>query len=170
MACMSMIRPLLGIATRIPLKMMWIMLTYRTIPPKIQNASRMTASKRAAMKGAELEEVCLWDFVAQTVKVAKSGGDRDAGSDTDELDDEECEEYEHGDESTMFDFSDGVGDTIPDDYFGEHVDIMNSLSNKRQLVSFCDEHDESARKCIQVLRKTQRRIPVPIGPRLPRDD
>ena len=89
-------------------------------------------------RGVRLEDVSLWDFVAQCAKIARSStrsvvpADSDAGKD--------------------------------------RICLEAARAHNLDHVPFLPSHPESASKLTKVFRVTDRRIPVPIGPRLPRRD
>ncbi|KAJ3009702.1 hypothetical protein NUW54_g2705 [Trametes sanguinea] len=112
-------------------------------------------------RGARLSNVCLWDFVAQTKKVRLTNAKRETNDDSD---DEESSNDLDCDEDTVRRTSDLV------EPIDEHEDILHYVGRRVVNIPFLDTHNESKQKCIKVLQRTKRQIPVPIGPRLPRQD
>ena len=89
-------------------------------------------------RGHRLENVSLWDFVAQTTKIATTRVAR------------------------------GSSTSFADNH--DPIDLQAVHSRQLEYVPFLASHPEHERKLLKVLRHTDRRIPVPIGPALPRRD
>lgn len=87
-------------------------------------------------RGKQLEDVSLWDFVAQTTKAYASTVNAVPPNQ----------------------------DTISTDI---RIDLQSCRGHNLQYVSFLPSHPEHAQKLLKVLWESNRRIPVPIGPRLP---
>jgi hypothetical protein len=104
------------------------------------------------LRPKELEDMCLWDYVAEAEKVNTRKGNKDLGR----TDDDSRNEYEPT--------CDDEDEVIGDDSF-EEVGTRNG-TKLIERYPFLPDHRESSRKHVRM--RKQRVIPVPIGPALPR--
>ena len=118
------------------------------------------------LRPAELEAICLWDFVARTVKVYKGKKDKcietgEAGMDRDNV-----ELYEDGE----------LVNDVEELDVGEEGPLLSEMAhgiNKREkskviTYQFLPDHKEYDRKIVRM--RAQEVVPVPIGPAMPRRD
>ena len=118
------------------------------------------------LRPTELETMCLWDFVAQTVKVYKSRvhasistREPQGGGLNDDLN--EDADAESGAES------DDVGDVAPQfDLVGHGV--RRGSRTKMEAYRFLPGHKEYDTKMVRI--RDYKVVPVPIGPALPRHE
>ncbi|KAJ7649266.1 hypothetical protein B0H17DRAFT_958557, partial [Mycena rosella] len=141
-------------------------------------------------RGSPLEQVCVWDFVARVDKTSKVKAKRKHGSDDDDGDGESdpqneldaLEEDNDGDgnltskvpETSNEEYAPDGGATDADaleDTFEEFDDdILDYAGRLRPKVELKVPHIEAATHFLRVCAPIARKVPVPIGPALPRRD
>ncbi|KAJ7216237.1 hypothetical protein C8J57DRAFT_1096161 [Mycena rebaudengoi] len=115
--------------------------------------------------GDALLDLNVWDFVARVdkVKIAKAAPvDADATDDNDDGDREIMVDEEGGDCATEKDHQSS--------WDPSECDILDWMGRTRPRVAFLEEHLEVTTHILQVCQPSDRRVPVPIGPGLPRRD
>lgn len=120
-------------------------------------------------RGPELNDVCVWDFIAHVDKLSKTSDrrkhqnkcSRDADSpDADEdIDDSEITGIMLDDSAQEYEAKEDAE---------EHV--LQIESHKRPRVTLQRGHDQAASHILRVRAPSEGLIPVPIGPGIPRRD
>jgi hypothetical protein len=105
-----------------------------------------------------LNDICLWDAVAQLEKVRKN----------------KKKTYEDV-QSVLDNSPEGDGATQEDD--SEHINVgvtaetlLSSVSRVRPKMNFLSQHPDCLTHTVQINCSQNRFIPVPIGPSIPRRD
>jgi hypothetical protein len=117
-------------------------------------------------RSEDLDDVCLWDCIAQVEKVSKASlrtFTKDSHDDDDDDDDESDPSSDHDD----------CGDVTIDGVYDElsgMSELLRSLSRKRPRLEFLCQHLEVATHVLRVRSPRKHFVPVPVGPAIPRRD
>ena len=118
-------------------------------------------------RGEELKDLSLWDFVSRTEKVSMESDKRKQRRTDDEPSDSEgTDEDDSYDNEPAFDAEEPL---LWDCHFHSNKLLM-SKKRVRPRVRFDDLHHQAKTHLIKVRSHAQRRVPVPIGPSIPRRD
>lgn len=111
------------------------------------------------MRGVELHDISVWDFVRRVEKTRRDGvSNRSKHDPTVEAD----PEVQSDDESDVEESSEGI--------LGNASALLSCKKRKRPRVEFLDGHSEKQSHILRIRAINQSRVPVPIGPSLPRRD
>jgi hypothetical protein len=103
-------------------------------------------------RSSYLDQVCLWDMIAQVEKIRK----KKTPQSNDEVEDNES--YMAGNDES----SENMESTSDD--------LLASKSNTSQKLDFMPDHPEMMTHCLRIHKTDDRLVPVPIGPSIPRRD
>ncbi|KIM73533.1 hypothetical protein PILCRDRAFT_15186 [Piloderma croceum F 1598] len=106
------------------------------------------------LRGNHLEDICVWDFVARVEKCQ-----RETHADEDD---------ENGDATR--DDTDGESSTDAEEQPQSTASVLSLRTWSRPRVQFLPGHLESASHFLRVIAPCRRRVPVLIGPEIPRRD
>jgi hypothetical protein len=112
-------------------------------------------------RGPELNDVCVWDFIARIDKVNKNSDKRKHR--------EKCNE--DGDDEYLDDL-DGLKDAAQEDEGTDDAEepVLQVESRARPRIGLQKGHDQADSHILRVRSPSEALIPVPIGPGIPRRD
>src|ERR1700722_15425522 len=113
------------------------------------------------LRGHELDNICVWDFITRTKKVTKNSVKTTKTTATDE--DFDGDDIDEDLEEDSID-TDDVDEDIPDE------NVLMSIRRARPKIDFLEVHDQAESHLIYVTHPQNRSVPVTIGPGLPRRD
>jgi hypothetical protein len=112
-----------------------------------------------------LNDICVWDFVAQVEKIKKGQRREPACQD----DGDSNHEGDVGEDNAII--IDSMEDTSRSPTSSHSVDELLAIRSRiRPRVQFLPEHLESDSHVLRIRAPDSRRVPVPIGPGIPRRD
>lgn len=111
------------------------------------------------MRGNELDEICVWDFISRVNRVSKSSDRRKHRSASENAENVDMEPK-------------GMFDDVAEDFEDESDEefILDSDAFKRPRVPLLKGHDQESTHILRVRSPGDTLIPVPIGPAIPRRD
>ena len=130
------------------------------------------------LRGQELDNWCVWDFISQTEKkrirktCTGTGKRKDSGLnekfDNGEIDDKLELESDNGDSDEEYDDEDH--DTAVSSNIATEIPTRNRRRQRKTIVHFLSEHIEALTHWSSIRSLDKIFIPMPIGPSLPRRD
>jgi hypothetical protein len=117
------------------------------------------------MRGAELSNVCVWDFISRVDKIKKTYDRRNLKPKSDDFDEQEDD---------LMDQNESHENAIDDDAVEEDDEpkcsIMEDDSIRRPRVDLQTGHEQAKTHILRVRSPDDILVPVPIGPGIPRRD
>jgi hypothetical protein len=120
------------------------------------------------LRGEYLYDICVWDFVARVEKIKRKNCRKSPPKDKDTSDEDNVEDADFASEIKESDSEDD-GEMIPKNQ-PLATGMLNARTRSRPTACFQSDHLEATSHILKVIHPDCRRIPVPIGPSIPRRD